>query len=83
MTTLKAIGAQGYSIGDAIRPLLGEVLDVMDFKKRKTVDLKRRIRTAAFADAVGFLEHPGAYLWIANEGSADTGYFLRLGDAIR
>lgn len=28
-----AIGAQGYSIGDAIRTLLGEVLNVMYFKK--------------------------------------------------
>jgi len=28
-----AIGAQGYSIGDAIRTVLGEVLDVMYFKK--------------------------------------------------
>ena len=28
-----AIGAQGYSIGDAIRTLLGEELDVMYFKK--------------------------------------------------
>jgi len=37
-----AIGAQGYSIGDAIRTLLGEVLDVMYFKKWQTVDLERR-----------------------------------------
>ena len=28
-----AVGAQGYSIGDAIRTLLDEVLDVMCFKK--------------------------------------------------
>jgi len=28
-----AIGAQGYSIGDAIRTLLGEPLEMMCFKK--------------------------------------------------
>jgi len=28
-----AIGAQGYSIGDAIRTLLGEVVSLMCFKK--------------------------------------------------
>jgi hypothetical protein len=28
-----AIGAQGYSIGDAIRTLLGEVAGLMCFKK--------------------------------------------------
>jgi len=49
-----AIGAQGYSIGRAIRTLLGEVLDVMYFKKWRTIDLERCVRAAAFADAVGF-----------------------------
>ncbi|MGY2196155.1 hypothetical protein, partial [Pseudomonas pergaminensis] len=33
MTTLMAIGAQGYSIGDAIRTLMGEVAGLMCFKK--------------------------------------------------
>jgi len=33
VTTLMAIGAQGYSIGDAIRTLLGEPLEMMCFKK--------------------------------------------------
>ncbi|AKA82165.1 hypothetical protein VO64_1619 [Pseudomonas synxantha] len=33
VTTLMTVGAQGYSIGDAIRTLLGKVLDVMCFKK--------------------------------------------------
>jgi hypothetical protein len=31
-----AIGAQGYSIGDAIRTLTGQVLEVMYFKKWQT-----------------------------------------------
>jgi hypothetical protein len=44
-----AIGAQGYSIADAIRTLLGEVLDVMYFKKWQTVDLERRVRTACLS----------------------------------
>jgi len=55
-----AIGAQGYSIGDAIRTLLGQVLDVMYFKKWQAVDLERRVRAAAFADALGFFQYPGA-----------------------
>jgi hypothetical protein len=33
VTTLMAIGAQGYSIGDVIRTLPGEVLGAMCFKK--------------------------------------------------
>jgi hypothetical protein len=37
VTTLMAIGAQGYSIGDAIRTLPGQVLEVMYFKKWQTV----------------------------------------------
>ncbi|MDT0551099.1 hypothetical protein RND15_51970, partial [Streptomyces sp. DSM 41529] len=67
MTTLMAIGAQGYSIGRAIRTLLGEVLDVMYFKKWQTIDLERRVRAAAFANALGFFEYPGAYLWVADK----------------
>jgi len=31
-----AIGAQGYSIGDGIRTLPGQVLEVMYFKKWQT-----------------------------------------------
>ncbi|AZF49213.1 hypothetical protein C4J84_3850 [Pseudomonas sp. R11-23-07] len=40
-----AIGAQGYSIGDAIRTLLGEVLDVMYFKKWLAGDLEASFTT--------------------------------------
>lgn len=78
-----AIGAQGYSIGDAIRTLLGQVLDVMYFKKWQTVDLKRRVRAAAFADALGLFQYPSAYLWVSNKSGADGRDLLRLGNAVR
>lgn len=78
-----AIGAQGYSIGDAIRTLLGQVLNVMYFKKWQAVDLKRRVRAAAFADALGLFQYPGAYLWVANKSGADGRDLLRLGNAVR
>ena len=78
-----AIGAQGYSIGDAIRTLLGQVLDVMYFKKWLAVDLKRRVRAAAFADALGLFQYPGAYLWVANKSDADGRDLLRLGNGER
>lgn len=41
-----AIGAQGYSIGDAIRTLLGEVLDVKCFKKWLMLDSNGENATA-------------------------------------
>ncbi|OLY73202.1 hypothetical protein AU074_31210 [Pseudomonas sp. ATCC PTA-122608] len=47
VTTLMAIGAQGYSIGNAIRTLLGEVLDVMYFKKWLAVITYERCRLIA------------------------------------
>ena len=53
MTTLMAIGAQGYSIGDAIRTLLGEVLDVMYFKKWLAINPREwRGQIATFADPI-------------------------------
>jgi len=42
-----AIGAQGYSIGNAIRTLLGEVLDVMYFKKWQAIITCERCRLIA------------------------------------
>lgn len=78
-----AIGAQGYSIGRAIRTLLGEVLDVMYFKKWQTVDLERRVRAAAFANPLSFFEYPGAYLWVADKRITSDGYLLWLCNPIR
>lgn len=78
-----AIGAQGYSIAGAIRTLLGEVLDVMYFKKWLAIDFKWRVDVAAFANALGLFKHPGADPRVANEGSAHGGDLLRLHNAIR
>ena len=55
-----AIGAQGYSLGRAIRTLLDEVLDVMYFKKWQTIDLERCVRATDFANVLAsfsFKEH--------------------------
>ncbi|KRP69381.1 hypothetical protein TX23_23100 [Pseudomonas paralactis] len=78
-----AIGAQGYSIGDAIRTLLGQVLDVMYFKKWLTiVQIKGRVQAAALANSPCLLTHPGPYYRIAYIGCAGCSDLLRRSDAL-
>ena len=54
VTTLMTIGAQGYSIGDAIRTLLGEVAGLMCFKKWPFTVHKKALNVSGLYGAAWF-----------------------------
>lgn len=78
-----AIRTESYRVAWAIRALMCQVLDVMNFEKWGFINLERRWLATAFADAFSLLAYPGSHFRIANVGFTRRGLLLRLCNSVR
>ena len=72
VTTTMAIRTKCYSVRNLIRTLICKWFDMVDFKKRQIMHLKRSRVATAFAMPLGFISNPSSNLGIANVNRAST-----------
>ncbi|MNG02791.1 hypothetical protein D3C84_858350 [compost metagenome] len=70
------VWAQRYRIGNAVRAFLRQMLYMMNFKKRQTINFERCDLTTAFTDTFRQVSHPCPDLRVTDVGRCGNANLL-------